>query len=591
MMRSERKTEKWKIPGKWTLIFLLILLAFYRYQNILAENYERQVVSWIGQTEKDRTVSAFTEPDEEAYQKGCEALKEAGYEETGKIWLEKRIRSYGIGVFVAAIGILCIVGLLTELHMEKRRKKALDNQLAEKDRELEAKLAEEKEFLHRDRQKMGTYMENISHQLKTSIAGTLLNLEVLLVTEEDEKRYQKLEDCVKKVQWMSDMTIVLLRLAQIDSGKIWMKRKKENLTGLIEECIDRTQPLAEEKGVGFEMDVPKECLLSCDGFWLKEAMENVLKNAVEYADTGSLIQILLKEDTDYYKLYITNRGKRIEEEKRELIFDRFYQMEQGSGIGIGLHLAKEIVTLHQGTLKVVDRSGLEEATTFQFILPKMKTVIRLDKVSKSYTLGEKKITALKEFSFEVKSGEFVAVMGRSGSGKSTFLKIAGTLEKPDTGAVFLNGIQINGLSQKKICKIRQKKIGFIFQQYQLLPEYTIWDNVCMPLYIAHTVPDKAYIRQLLEKVGLWDRNGDYPDQLSGGEQQRVAIARAMAAKPGVILADEPTGNLDYQTGQEIMKLICASRELYRQTIVMVTHDMDSANYADRIVYMEDGALR
>lgn len=371
MMRSERKTEKWRIPGKWTLIFLLILLAFYGYQNILAENYERQVVSWIGQTEKDRTVSAFTEPDEEAYQKGCEALKEAGYEETGKIWLEKRIRNYGIGVFVAAIGIICIVGLLTELHMEKRRKKALDNQLEEKDRELEAKLAEEKEFLHRDRQKMGTYMENISHQLKTPIAGTLLNLEVLLVTEEDEKRYQKLEDCVKKVQWMSDMTIVLLRLAQIDSGKIWMKRKKENLTGLIEECIDRTQPLAEEKGVGFEMDVPKECLLSCDGFWLKEAMENVLKNAVEYADTGSLIQILLKEDTDYYKLYITNRGKRIKEEKRELIFDRFYQMEQGSGIGIGLHLAKEIVTLHQGTLKVVDRSGLEEATTFQFILPKM----------------------------------------------------------------------------------------------------------------------------------------------------------------------------------------------------------------------------
>lgn len=371
MMRSERKTEKWRIPGKWTLIFLLILLAFYGYQNILAENYERQVVSWIGQTEKDRTVSAFTEPDEEAYQKGCEALKEAGYEETGKIWLEKRIRSYGIGVFVAAIGIICIVGLLTELHMEKRRKKALDNQLEEKDRELEAKLAEEKEFLHRDRQKMGTYMENISHQLKTPIAGTLLNLEVLLVTEEDEKRYQKMEDCVKKVQWMSDMTIVLLRLAQIDSGKIWMKRKKENLTGLIEECIDRTQPLAEEKGVGFEMDVPKECLLSCDGFWLKEAMENVLKNAVEYADTGSLIQILLKEDTDYYKLYITNRGKRIKEEKRELIFDRFYQMEQGSGIGIGLHLAKEIVTLHQGTLKVVDRSGLEGATTFQFILPKM----------------------------------------------------------------------------------------------------------------------------------------------------------------------------------------------------------------------------
>ena len=220
----------------------------------------------------------------------------------------------------------------------------------------------------------------------------------------------------------------------------------------------------------------------------------------------------------------------------------------------------------------------------------MKTVIRLDKVSKSYTLGEKKITALKEFSFEVKSGEFVAVMGRSGSGKSTFLKIAGTLEKPDTGAVFLNGIQINGLSQKKICKIRQKKIGFIFQQYQLLPEYTIWDNVCMPLYIAHTVPDKAYIRQLLEKVGLWDRNGDYPDQLSGGEQQRVAIARAMAAKPGVILADEPTGNLDSMTSHEVMGLLKVVAKRYAQTIILITHDQDIAQMADRIVRIEDGRI-
>ena len=153
------------------------------------------------------------------------------------------------------------------------------------------------------------------------------------------------------------------------------------------------------------------------------------------------------------------------------------------------------------------------------------------------TLRVGKKALFEDVNIKFTEGNCYGLIGANGAGKSTFLKIAGTLEKPDTGAVFLNGIQINGLSQKKICKIRQKKIGFIFQQYQLLPEYTIWDNVCMPLYIAHTVPDKAYIRQLLEKVGLWDRNGDYPDQLSGGEQQRVAIARAMAAKPGVILAD------------------------------------------------------
>ena len=220
----------------------------------------------------------------------------------------------------------------------------------------------------------------------------------------------------------------------------------------------------------------------------------------------------------------------------------------------------------------------------------MKTVIRLDKVSKSYTLGEKKITALKDFSFEVKSGEFVAVMGRSGSGKSTFLKIAGTLEKPDTGSVFLNGIQINGLSQKKICKIRQKKIGFIFQQYQLLPEYTIWDNVCMPLYIAHTVPDKAYIRQLLEKVGLWDRNGDYPDQLSGGEQQRVAIARALVNQPTILLADEPTGNLDPQNAWEIMMLLQEVNKM-GTTVVVVTHNNDIVDVMQkRVVTLSEGTV-
>lgn len=221
----------------------------------------------------------------------------------------------------------------------------------------------------------------------------------------------------------------------------------------------------------------------------------------------------------------------------------------------------------------------------------MDTIIRMEHVSKSYQLGLKSIQALKDLDFTAERGEFVAVMGRSGSGKSTFLKIAGTLEDADEGTVWIGEKEIQTLSMKERCKMRQSSIGFVFQKYQLLPEYTIWDNVCMPLYIAHQNPDGDYIQQILERAGLWERRMDYPEELSGGEQQRVAIARAMAAKPEIILADEPTGNLDYRTGQEIMRMLRASREMYLQTIVMVTHDMESANYADRIVILEDGKLR
>ena len=185
----------------------------------------------------------------------------------------------------------------------------------------------------------------------------------------------------------------------------------------------------------------------------------------------------------------------------------------------------------------------------------------------------------------------VFLTGKAGTGKSTFLKIAGTLEDADEGTVWIGEKEIQTLSMKERCKMRQSSIGFVFQKYQLLPEYTIWDNVCMPLYIAHQNPDGDYIQQILERAGLWERRMDYPEELSGGEQQRVAIARAMAAKPEIILADEPTGNLDYRTGQEIMRMLRASREMYLQTIVMVTHDMESANYADRIVILEDGKLR
>ena len=218
-------------------------------------------------------------------------------------------------------------------------------------------------------------------------------------------------------------------------------------------------------------------------------------------------------------------------------------------------------------------------------------ILETKDLRKIYGSGENEVHALDGVSISVEEGEFVAVIGTSGSGKSTLLNMIGGLDRPTSGSVTIRGKELLKMKDEELTIFRRRNIGFVFQKYQLLPEYTIWDNVCMPLYIAHQNPDRDYIQQILKRAGLWERRMDYPEELSGGEQQRVAIARAMAAKPEIILADEPTGNLDYRTGQEIMRMLRASREMYLQTIVMVTHDMESANYADRIVILEDGKLR
>ena len=200
---------------------------------------------------------------------------------------------------------------------------------------------------------------------------------------------------------------------------------------------------------------------------------------------------------------------------------------------------------------------------------------------------------LKNFPLHIQfqaEGGCIGILGASGCGKSmTFKAIAG-IETPDSGKICLGKRELFHRGHKVNLPPRKRSVGYLFQSYALFPNMTVFQNIEAGIQ-GKKAAKRERAMEMMEKFHLSELASGYPARLSGGQQQRVAIARAMAAKPGVILADEPTGNLDYQTGQEIMKLICASRELYRQTIVMVTHDMDSANYADRIVYMEDGALR
>jgi putative ABC transport system ATP-binding protein len=222
-----------------------------------------------------------------------------------------------------------------------------------------------------------------------------------------------------------------------------------------------------------------------------------------------------------------------------------------------------------------------------------KPVIRLENVFKTYDLGEIQVHALRGISLEIYEGEFVAVMGPSGSGKSTVMNILGCLDRPTRGRYFLDGVDVSQMSKNELAHIRNRKLGFVFQQFNLLSRTTALENVELPTVYAGISPEERTRRALesLTRVGLADRAGHHPSQLSGGQQQRVAIARGLVNRPAILLADEPTGNLDSRTSVEIMDILQALNNEYGLTIVLVTHEPDIAQYSKRTLEFRDGKLR
>lgn len=220
----------------------------------------------------------------------------------------------------------------------------------------------------------------------------------------------------------------------------------------------------------------------------------------------------------------------------------------------------------------------------------MSIVLKAANISKTYGTENVKVHALKPCSLEFKKGEFVAVTGKSGSGKSTLLKILGTQEVPDDGEIQLDGENILHLPDKKLSKIRRQKIGFVYQDYSLFPELTAYENIVMPIHLDGRKESNEQIMELMQNLGISYCKDKFPAEMSGGEQQRVAIARALAIEPAVILADEPTGNLDAENAEEVVLLMSKAARLYNQTIIMVTHDRQMADYAERIIYIKDGVI-
>ena len=221
----------------------------------------------------------------------------------------------------------------------------------------------------------------------------------------------------------------------------------------------------------------------------------------------------------------------------------------------------------------------------------MPVILKAEGIEKQYGNEKTGVHALRGIDLEIEEGRFYAIIGKSGSGKSTLLHILGGLDKPTKGAIFLEGENISALRGNALALVRRRRIGFVFQSYNLLEEHTVMENILLPIHLDGRVQDVKFVDLVVDALGIRDKLSSYPDELSGGQKQRVAIARALAPKPAILLADEPTGNLDDKTSREVMELLGKSAREFGQTMVLVTHDREIASQADRVVTIADGRIQ
>ena len=218
-------------------------------------------------------------------------------------------------------------------------------------------------------------------------------------------------------------------------------------------------------------------------------------------------------------------------------------------------------------------------------------IVTVHNLKKYFGKGENQVRALDGIDLAIEKGKFTAIIGASGSGKTTLLNMIGGMDIPDEGEVTVDEVSLRGLKEKELAVFRRSKVGFIYQNFNLIPTLTVRENILFPLSLSGSSPDVSFFTEIVQLLRLQDRLNAFPNELSGGGQQRVAIARALITKPSIILADEPTGNLDSKTGQNVLGLLKLSVETYRQTLIMITHNLEIAQMADRVVRIEDGRIR
>ena len=217
-------------------------------------------------------------------------------------------------------------------------------------------------------------------------------------------------------------------------------------------------------------------------------------------------------------------------------------------------------------------------------------IVTIQNLKKYYGKGEGQVKALDGIDLSIEKGKFIAIIGASGSGKTTLLNMIGALDRPDEGEVIVDGVRLSGMKEKELAVFRRSKVGFVYQNFNLVPTLTVRENILFPLSLSGNTPDMAFFQEITQTLGLSERLDAFPEQLSGGGQQRAAIARALIMRPALILADEPTGNLDSRNGQNVLGLLKLSVETWHQTLIMITHNLELAQMADRVVRIEDGRI-
>ena len=397
----------------------------------------------------------------------------------------------------------------------------------------------------------------------------------------------------------------------METGMIQIQIKPAEIEETILAAVSRIYEKAAQKQISIEMSsdsVQKSVIIPHDQKWTAEVLINLLDNAIKYSPAGACIVIKTESLMTYFRIDIQDEGIGVSKSECHKIFQRFYRSESVKdieGSGVGLYLAREIMEKQNGSVFVhsdQNRKGSVFSIPYtDFNKAKadaakvnrrncMNTILETRDLCKYYGTDENQVKAVNHTSISIEKGEFAAIVGKSGSGKSTLLHLLGGLDIPTSGEVFIGNQSIFSLKEAELAAFRRRKIGFVFQSFNLITSINVWENIVLPIGLDNKKADIPFVEEIIDILGLKDKINSMPNTLSGGQQQRVAIARALAAKPDIILADEPTGNLDSKTSMEVVNLLKVSVRKYGQTLAMITHDEELAQMADRILMIEDGVV-